>query len=133
MRQESQMPCIYKLISFYPIQPNEEKELTLLLFVTARPAAKPHRFCCRHIQIPERRCNYGFNFYYRNVYPPCGYSLSHHRLHHEEMTICCAAGALLACTAQQKFSVDIIVAGAVSGLASTGLHQAFRQLIDGRE
>lgn len=48
-------------------------------------------------------------------------------------TICCAAGALLACTAQQKFSVDIIVAGAVSGLASTGLHQAFRQLIDGRE
>lgn len=48
-------------------------------------------------------------------------------------TICCAAGTLLACTAQQKFSVDIIVAGAVSGLASTGLHQAFRQLIDGRE
>nr|DAW84279.1 MAG TPA: hypothetical protein [Bacteriophage sp.] len=85
VRQESQMPCIYKLISFYPIQPNEEKELTLLLFVAARPAAKPHRFCCRHIQIPERRCNYGFNFYYRNVYPPCGYSLSHHRLHHEEM------------------------------------------------
>lgn len=45
-------------------------------------------------------------------------------------TICCVAGAVLACVAQHGISIDIIVAGAVSGLASTGLHQAFKQLID---
>ena len=45
-------------------------------------------------------------------------------------TICCVAGAILACAAQNGISIDIIVAGAVSGLASTGLHQVFKQLID---
>lgn len=45
-------------------------------------------------------------------------------------TVCCVAGVVLACVAQHGISIDIIVAGAVSGLASTGLHQAFKQLID---
>ena len=45
-------------------------------------------------------------------------------------TVCCAAGAILACLSQQGISLTLIVSGAVSGLASTGLHQAFRQLID---
>lgn len=45
-------------------------------------------------------------------------------------TVCCIAGAILSCLSEQGISIDIIVAGAVSGLASTGLHQAFTQLID---
>lgn len=45
-------------------------------------------------------------------------------------TVCCIAGAILACVAQGGSSIKIIIAGAVSGLASTGLHQVFKQLID---
>lgn len=45
-------------------------------------------------------------------------------------TVCCVVGAILACIAQQGVSIEIIIAGGVSGLASTGLHQAFKQLID---
>lgn len=45
-------------------------------------------------------------------------------------TVCCTAGAVLACVAENGISLPIIVAGAVSGLASTGLHQAFKQLVD---
>lgn len=42
-------------------------------------------------------------------------------------------GAILACLAGEKISLDIIVAGAVTGLASTGMHQMFTQLITGKE
>lgn len=45
-------------------------------------------------------------------------------------TICCMAGAALTCLLYQKAELSSIVAGAASGLASTGLHQAFSQLIE---
>lgn len=38
-------------------------------------------------------------------------------------------GAVLGCVAVGRMSLDSIVYGAVTGLASTGLHQAFSQLI----
>ena len=45
-------------------------------------------------------------------------------------TILAAVGCVLACTMQGEASVEVIVAGSFSGLASTGLHQAFVQLMN---
>lgn len=45
-------------------------------------------------------------------------------------TIVCILGAVLGCIVNQTISVDVIVAGAASGLASTGLHQAYKNLIE---
>lgn len=45
-------------------------------------------------------------------------------------TIVCVLGALLGCITTQTINVDVIVAGAVSGLASTGLHQTYKNLIE---
>ncbi len=42
-------------------------------------------------------------------------------------------GAILACFAEQRISLNIIVAGMVTGLASTGLHQMFKQIIEPKE
>jgi len=42
-------------------------------------------------------------------------------------------GAVLGCIANKGISLEAIVAGAVSGLASTGLHQLFSQFIDDGE
>ena len=42
-------------------------------------------------------------------------------------------GAILGCIANKGISLEAIVAGAVSGLASTGLHQLFSQFIDNGE
>lgn len=42
-------------------------------------------------------------------------------------------GAILGCIASKGISLEAIVAGAVSGLASTGLHQLFSQFIDNGE
>lgn len=44
-------------------------------------------------------------------------------------TILVAVGAVLGCVANTGITLEYIVAGAVTGLASTGLHQAFKQLI----
>ena len=46
-------------------------------------------------------------------------------------TVCCVLGMILACVANQQVSLQAIVSGAVTGLASTGLHQAFKQIIEG--
>lgn len=46
-------------------------------------------------------------------------------------TIMLILGAVLGCIANQEISLMSIGAGAVTGLASTGLHQLFKQLIDG--
>lgn len=48
-------------------------------------------------------------------------------------TIMVLLGAVLGCIANQEISLETIVYGAVSGLASTGLHQAFKQLIHKEE
>lgn len=45
-------------------------------------------------------------------------------------TIVCILGAILGCIVNQSINVDVIVAGAASGLASTGLHQAYKNLIE---
>lgn len=39
-------------------------------------------------------------------------------------------GALFACINASAISFSILVAGAVTGLASTGLHQTFKKIID---
>lgn len=39
-------------------------------------------------------------------------------------------GAILGCIANQSISLESIVYGALSGLASTGLHQLFSRLIE---
>lgn len=45
-------------------------------------------------------------------------------------TFCCILGMILACISIKEITLETIVAGAVTGLASTGLHQAFTQLIN---
>ncbi len=44
-------------------------------------------------------------------------------------TILTMFGAVLACVVKSEVSAEIIISGAFSALASTGLHQAFKQLI----
>ncbi len=44
-------------------------------------------------------------------------------------TILVVVGAVLGCVANGGISLDSVVAGMVTGLASTGLHQAFKQLL----
>ena len=45
-------------------------------------------------------------------------------------TILVVVGALLGCVANKDITLASIVGGAVTGLASTGLHQVFKQLIE---
>lgn len=45
-------------------------------------------------------------------------------------TIVCVLGAVLGCIISQSVSIEVIVAGAASGLSSTGLHQAYQNLIE---
>ena len=40
-------------------------------------------------------------------------------------------GAILGCIANGTLSLENVVCGGVSGLASTGMHQLFKQLIEG--
>ena len=40
-------------------------------------------------------------------------------------------GAILSCIVNNEISVEVIAAGMVSGLGSVGLHQLFKQLIEG--
>ena len=39
-------------------------------------------------------------------------------------------GAILSCVANTSITLENIVYGALTGLASTGLHQAFKRIID---
>lgn len=45
-------------------------------------------------------------------------------------TIVFILGAVLGCVVTHSVTIDVIVAGAASGLASTGLHQAYKNLIE---
>lgn len=47
-------------------------------------------------------------------------------------TILAVLGAVLGCVVTKDISVSSIVGGAFSGLASTGLHQMFTQLIENK-
>ncbi len=48
-------------------------------------------------------------------------------------TIVFVEGAILNCIVMNNITVEIIVGGAICGLASTGLHQAFTRLIENKE
>lgn len=48
-------------------------------------------------------------------------------------TIVTVLGAVLGCIIGKGITIETIVAGAVTGLASTGLHQLFKQYIEGGE
>lgn len=45
-------------------------------------------------------------------------------------TLVCILGAVLGCIVNQTIDLNAIVAGAASGLASTGLHQAYKNIIE---
>ena len=45
-------------------------------------------------------------------------------------TILTVLGAILACIAKREISLLIIVSGAFTGLASTGMHQLFKNIIE---
>lgn len=45
-------------------------------------------------------------------------------------TVLVLLGSVLGCVASGSISLESIVAGAVTGLASTGLHQVFKQLLN---
>lgn len=47
-------------------------------------------------------------------------------------TILTIIGAIAGCLVSETVTFGIIVAGAASGLAATGMHQAFKQIIDGK-
>ena len=45
-------------------------------------------------------------------------------------TIVCVPGAVLEYIVSRSVSIEVIVAGAASGLSFTGLHQAYQNLIE---
>ena len=45
-------------------------------------------------------------------------------------TILAFLGAVAACIASKNISLELVAGGMVTGLASTGLHQAFKQFIE---
>lgn len=47
-------------------------------------------------------------------------------------TILAVFGVLLSCLSAWDVSLETMVYGAVTGLASTGLHQAFKQFVEGK-
>ncbi len=48
-------------------------------------------------------------------------------------TVLALFGAVCACIAERNISLDILASGVITGLASTGLHQAFKQFIEGKK
>ena len=48
-------------------------------------------------------------------------------------TVVALLGAVIACVTGKAVTVELIASGLVTGLASTGLHQMFKQLIESKE
>jgi len=48
-------------------------------------------------------------------------------------TILCIVGAITGCIAKGTISLENIVYGAIAGLASTGMHQVFKQMIENKK
>lgn len=46
-------------------------------------------------------------------------------------TIVTLLGAILACVFEAQITPELIVAGAITGAASTGFHQLFKQFVEG--
>lgn len=82
--------------------------------------------------------NYITQYYMPIVLVAClvvGYCIKHiawlERVSNEYIpTILAILGAVLACVANSSVGLENIVYGAVTGLASTGLHQMFKQMIE---
>lgn len=47
-------------------------------------------------------------------------------------TVLAVLGAVCACINARDVSLDVICAGLITGLASTGMHQAFKQFIENK-
>ncbi len=81
------------------------------------------------------------NYYMPVVLMAClcvGYCIKHiawlERISNEYIpAIMLLLGAILACIADQGITLNIVVSGAVTGLASTGFHQIFKQMIEQKE
>ncbi len=81
------------------------------------------------------------NYYMPVVLMAClcvGYCIKHiawlEKISNEYIpTMMLVLGAVLACVAEQRITLNIIVSGAVTGLASTGFHQIFKQMIEPKE
>ena len=48
-------------------------------------------------------------------------------------TVVAILGGILACLTEWSITVELIASGLVTGLASTGLHQVFKQIIEKRK
>lgn len=48
-------------------------------------------------------------------------------------TVLAILGAVCACIHARSITLEIVAAGAITGLASTGVHQAFKQIIEKKE
>lgn len=48
-------------------------------------------------------------------------------------TVVAISGGILACLTERSITVELIASGLVTGLASTGLHQVFKQIIENRK
>ena len=48
-------------------------------------------------------------------------------------TVVAILGGILACLTEWSITVELIASGLVTGLASTGLHQVFKQIIENRK
>lgn len=62
-----------------------------------------------------------------------GYILKHwtdDKKHRIIPTVLAVLGAVCSCIHSRTITLEVIAAGAVTGLASTGVHQAFKQIIE---
>lgn len=48
-------------------------------------------------------------------------------------TVLAILGAVCSCIHAKSITLEVIAAGAVTGLASTGVHQAFKQMIEKKD
>lgn len=48
-------------------------------------------------------------------------------------TILAVLGVILACLGAEIITLEVVASGMVTGLASTGLHQVFKQIIENRK
>ena len=65
-----------------------------------------------------------------------GYILKHwtnDEKHRIIPTVLAILGAVCACINAKSITLEVIAAGAITGLASTGVHQAFKQIIEKKD
>ncbi len=45
-------------------------------------------------------------------------------------TVLAVLGAVCVCASEEKITIELVTEGMITGLASTGLHQAFKQIME---